>query len=309
MNMKDKDIGIRFIRANKPAKKIDDLTKAQQKTMAFGSDQGFATHVFLTKKYDGRWSEIHKNGDEVKFYTSNSAEFLLPRIADEIIEKYKGINFIAETEFVGDTKGKLGQRRHTGIMTTWVTRTNKGLHNDDTGFFKMFNLLAYEDEEGNHFSWRTSPAEVRFKAMEYMRNIGGTEHLEILKPLRMPYNEAVTHVNEHWLNKGWEGGVAVLPQHMHQPAKRSKTSIKIKGNNFLKVKVIGFKWGQNAFEDLVGSLEVQDADGLIFNVSSGLSMEEREIEYYEEHIEGHDVLIHYDAIMDTYVCPKLIKIL
>lgn len=243
-------------------------------------------------KYDGHYVQIHKRGKEVKFFTSGGKEFYLPEVAKELLQNDE--DFILEAEYIGESFGKLGDRRKAAKLTTYRTEFSKGIVS------------------------KTNPSKDKFKVFDAINVwIPFIERLYFLKSLKLgSYLERVnyypevnlTDINsETFISLGFEGLFLKHKSHMYKPGKRQITAIKDKGNRLTAdLRCIEVLYGEGKYSNLIGSLLLMDSKGMTVNVGSGMSDFDRSKphEYYLNKI----VEIKYEQIIDTYIQPIFIGV-
>jgi ATP-dependent DNA ligase len=247
---------------------------------------------FASIKYDGQYVQIHKIGNKVKFFTSGGKEFYLRDIAIDLIRFNQNVDFILEAEFIGESKGKLGDRTKCGILTTWRTEYTKGYtHLCSNNKFKVFDIII----EGIPFERR----------------------LNILKSLKLPkqlelveYKSKKLQEAKRWLydiiKHGYEGVYLKAKNHFYVPGKRLNTAIKLKKRPTADLRCVDILEGEGKYEGLIGALLLIDSEGRIVSVGSGLQDWERQLP--KKHFLGKIIEIEYEQILDTYIQPTYVRI-
>ena len=247
----------------------------------------------VSVKYDGNYIQIHKKGNEVKFFTSGNKEFYWRDIANYLIINNVGKDFILEGEYIANTKGKLGDRTKAAKLTTYRINFNKGIITDLPGDEKVmiFDLID---------------TNLKFK-----------KRLNKLRDLNLPYNlQLVKHQltvfpNLDKLSKearleGYEGIYAKTIDYMYLPGKRVNNAIKLKLRPTADLLCINVESGEGKYEGMIGSLVLKDSKGRIVRVGSGLDDSDRMKE--PNYFIGKVIEIEYEQILDTYIQPTFITI-
>ena len=252
---------------------------------------------YVSTKYDGNYVQIHKVGNEVKFYTSSGKEFYLIDVADELIRNNVDIDFAIECEYIASTNGKLGSR---GKCTTTTFRTlfNKSLPSyANDAILMCFDIiyLKYTEEDDFANLGRFS------KRLRYRDSLRLGPNIKLVKH-EGPFSlDKCKEMAKELTNLGWEGIMCYSPDHIYSEGKRQNTSVKIKGRPTADLKCIGIEEGEGKYTGLIGSLILQDDKGRIVKVGSGLD----DIDRYTHHnyFIGSMIEIEYEQILDTYIQP------
>ena len=254
---------------------------------------GKDAYWLVSVKYDGNYIQIHKKGNEVKFFTSGNKEFYWRDIANYLVINNIGRDFILEGEYIANTKGKLGDRTKAAKLTTYRTNFNKGIVMDLPGDEKVmiFDLID---------------TNLKFK-----------KRLNKLRDLNLPYNlqlvkhQLATFPNLDKLSKearleGYEGIYAKTINHMYLPGKRVNNAIKLKLRPTADLLCIDVEPGEGKYEGMIGSLVLKDSKGRIVKVGSGLDDSDRMKE--PNYFIGKVIEIEYEQILDTYIQPAFVTI-
>ncbi|MDX9738861.1 MAG: hypothetical protein RBT33_00895 [Candidatus Dojkabacteria bacterium] len=254
-------------------------------------------NVMVSTKYDGHYIQIHKRGRNISFFTSGNKEFRLPALERLICSGLKHLDeeFILEAEYIGASKGKLGDRRFAGNTTTWRTEFSKGIHSEINVaketfvVFDIINASAYGNSYPNF--------EDRLRVLNKLELTG----LVKAKHTLMSFSDAAK-VAKELVAQGWEGAIAKYPSHMYKPGSRVKTALKIKFRPTADLVCIGCLSGEGKYSNMIGSLVLKDPITLeTVNVGSGLTDELRAkgVEYFI----GKVVEISYDTKHESYIQP------
>lgn len=244
---------------------------------------------YMSTKYDGNYVQIHKNGDVVKFYTSGGKRFYIPAIAEMLIANNQGKSFILEAEYINNRSGKLGDRVFASKLTTYRTEFSHGrksVINEDEKFM-VFDIIITDMA----FSERLD------KLMQIKFRSG---YLEVAKQKLVHYNE-IQKLARVAAQEGWEGIILKSPDHLYREGKRVNDAIKVKHRLEAALMCVGVTAGEGKYEGMIGSLVLEDSEGLTVSVGSGLSDDERA--NFPDYYVGELVEIEYEQKLDTYIQP------
>lgn len=251
-------------------------------------------------KYDGNYVQIHKIGEDVKFFTSGNKQFYLHYIAREICRIFAGHDVIIEAEYLGNSEGKLGDRRHAAKLTTYRTAFEKGetpsaVVGKDT--FMVFDILKHNDNPQIVFR-------ERIKLLESFNNYSPYVKLvEFSEPMDLKFAKTLATIH---VSKGYEGCYAKQASHMNMPGKRVNTAIKLKIRPTADLLCIAVTVGEGKYKGKIGSLLLKDTFGRTCSVGSGLSDTERSLP--KDYFIGKIIEINYEQILDTYIQPTYVCI-
>lgn len=252
-------------------------------------------NYYISKKYDGNYVQIHKIGDTVRFFTSGNKEFYIPEVAHELLTLSPDDSFILEAEYIGTSKGKLGDRTKACKLTTYRTNFEKGLKTtfDSRERFKVFDVII-------------------------PRNMSFQERLRRLQSLKLGnYLEVVEYSGKYSLvmckqiardyaNDGYEGAYIKHSGHIYLPGKRINDAIKLKYRKTADLLCIDIIKGEGKYLGMIGSLVLQDSKGRIVAVGSGLNDNDRAKDFST--FLGQVIEVEYEQIIDTYIQPTYIRI-
>lgn len=269
----------------------------QQKAKTYGKDTIKDTSGlwYLSKKYDGHQVFIKKVGTTVVFTTSAGKPFDIESIRKDL-QSIEG-DFILVGEYLYNCEGKLGSRGLSAKLTTFRTNYSKGIRN-----YKPDELLS------NIMVFDCIP----IKNGELITHTIFSDRVRFLKSLRLPmglervdftlttFGEALKIVKQ-WTNCGYEGGMLQRTNTFYYPGKRVHHAVKIKPRKTADLLCIGVEQGQGKYKDLIGALTLEDSQGVIVSVGSGLTDEQRTKganSFLNKVIE-----IEYERIDTTYIQP------
>jgi len=258
-------------------------------------------------KYDGHYTQIHKVGNKVRFFTSGGKEFYLAHIANELLNLFNAnIDFVLEAEYIANTTGKLGNRGKAAKLTTYRTNFEKGIDNScvpGEDIFKVFDCISYSDNSNGDYMIENLPFISR---LEYLKSIYLGGHLQLVMFTSIFSLSELKKLAKDYVNDGYEGMYLKSPQHRYLPGKRVNDAIKLKLRPTADLLCVGINDGEGKYEGMIGSLVLVDSVGRTVNVGSGLDDSQRQVNIYnyiDEVIE-----IEYEQILDTYIQPTFVSI-
>lgn len=286
------------------------LNKQPQKGKAFDKLPTKVLNEFETKeylvsaKYDGNQIFIIKRNNKVTWYTSDWKRFDIPGIGLELLHNKE--DFVLVAEFMYNCSGKLGDRRKSAILTTLRTCFNKSIPNPSTFKeyqcnIKVFDCIVYENLglislPKYHMKYRDRLSIAHLLFMP--------DTLSVITTV-LNTGKGATISAKKLVNEGWEGCMLVEPDSYYHFGKRVNHSIKLKYRKTADLLCIDVLQGEGKYAEMIGSLVLQDSEGRIVNVGSGLSDLDRNIaDYYI----GKIIEIEYEQIIDTYQQPVFIQI-
>ena len=266
------------------------------------------TGLYLcSTKYDGNYVQIHKFGNEVKFFSSGGIEFRLWDLEVELIKLNPNVNFIVEAEYIGYTDGSLGSRGEC-TTTTYRTRTAKGFDNVDLGDikFKVFDIIHYENVE------ITYPIDYILSSkftdrLELFKSIDLGSNLELVEFSTLALEDAVVRA-KYEVSMGGEGLFGKKGTHLIKDGKRVNDAIKIKFYPQKTLEFVGIKPGQGKYNGMIGSLILIDEernDELVY--ISGMSDELRRKS--PDFFIGKKVKFEYESFNKTYVQARFLELI
>jgi len=257
-------------------------------------------------KYDGHYTQIHKTGTKVRFFTSGGKEFYIAHIARELLNLFNAnIDFVLEAEYIAGTDGKLGNRGRAAKLTTYRTNFEKGLGNDCTAgedIFKVFDCISYSDKSSGDYMIENTPFT---KRLEYLKSIYLGSHLQLVVFTSVFSLSELKKLAKDFVNDGYEGMYLKSPHHRYLPGKRVNDAIKLKLRPTADLLCIDIEEGEGKYLGLIGSLVLKDSEERIVKVGSGLTDEQRM--YNSNDYIGKVIEIEYEQILDTYIQPTFVR--
>lgn len=252
---------------------------------------------YLSTKYDGNYVQIHKLGDIVRFFTSGGKEFYHELVADALIKANPNVDFILETEFISNTRGKLGDRVHAAKLTSYRTNFTKGLANiglnTNSDIFKVFDVIIFNIPWEERFNWLVNI----YKQTEFTPTVNYT----FVDSLGTAISTA-----QQLIQLGFEGAIIKHKSHVYQPGKRVNTVIKLKYRKTADLECIGIVEGEGKYAGMIGALLLRDELNRVVSVGSGLDDAQRALPINT--YLGKTIEISYEQILDTYVQPTFVCI-
>lgn len=282
-------------------KALDKLTKKEAAS--------FDTDIFaVSTKYDGNQIFIVKRNNKVTWFTSDNKQFDIPGLGAELLHNKS--DFILVAEFMYNCEGKLGDRKHSAILTTLRTCWNKSIANpitfkENLCNIKVFDCLPYQNSDLCSFVQYDLVQENR---LEVARLLFFPVQISKVKHRLMTGAKAKLHA-KNLANIGWEGVMCIDPKSKYQPGKRVNYSVKLKYRKTADLLCIDVTAGDigSKYENSIGALVLQDSEGRIVSVGSGLDDNDRRPELSDYYV-GKIIEIEYEQIMDTYIQPVYVQV-
>jgi len=242
--------------------------------------------VIASIKYDGRNTEVHKRGKVITYVTSGGKEFTL--LNNTPFDQLPDGHYFAEMMGHG-VEGKLGDRVHSGIQTTFVTNTSKKIANNNKELrWVIFSYLNDDDYNKN-------------KASTGYRNILSriNEWGNLLGLNFVPDNRLIgdrVHLDAYYAAiraLGYEGLMVAQPDMIWaNSTSRLKTLVKMKIRPTMKAVCIGTTEGEGKYVGKIGAL-VLDC-----GVSVGSGMTDNERSRKPASYIGKVIEISYESLSD-----------
>lgn len=282
-------------------KALDKLPKKES--------ESFDTDIFsVSTKYDGNQIFIVKRNNKVTWFTSDFKQFDIPGLGTELLHNKS--DFILVAEFMYNCEGKLGARKHSAILTTLRTCWNKSIANplsfkEELCNIKVFDCIPYLVTDLCSFLQYDLLQENR---LEVASLLFFPAQISKTKSKLMTGAEAKLY-SKKLVNEGWEGVMCIDPKSKYQAGKRVNYSVKLKYRktaDLLCIDVVAGEIGSK-YENSIGALVLQDSEGRIVSVGSGLDDKDRKPELADYYI-GKIIEIEYEQIMDTYIQPVYVQV-
>lgn len=282
-------------------KALDKLPKKES--------ESFDTAIFsVSTKYDGNQIFIVKRNNKVTWFTSDCKQFDIPGLGTELLHNKS--DFILVAEFMYNCEGKLGDRKHSAILTTLRTCWNKSIANplsfkEELCNIKVFDCIPYLVTDLCSFLQYDLLQENR---LEVASLLFFPVQISKTKSKLMTGAEAKLY-SKKLVNEGWEGVMCIDPKSKYQSGKRVNYSVKLKYRktaDLLCIDVVAGEIGSK-YENSIGALVLQDSEGRIVSVGSGLDDKDRKPELADYYI-GKIIEIEYEQIMDTYIQPVYVQV-
>lgn len=271
--------------------------------------ESFDTDVFaVSTKYDGNQIFIVKRNNKVTWFTSDWKQFDIPGLGTELLHNKS--DFILVAEFMYNCEGKLGDRKKSAILTTLRTCWNKSIANplsfkEELCNIKVFDCIPYVTSDLCSFLHYNLVQENR---LEVASLLFFPNQISKTKSKLLTGAEAKLY-SKKLVNEGWEGVMCIDPKSKYQAGKRVNYSVKLKYRktaDLLCIDVVAGEIGSK-YENSIGALVLQDSEGRIVSVGSGLDDKDRQPELTDYYI-GKIIEIEYEQIMDTYIQPVYVCI-
>jgi DNA ligase-1 len=258
-----------------------------------------STMYLVSTKYDGNRIFIVKKHGAISCFTSDWKQFDFPgNMLNELLDN--PLDFVLEAEFNNNSIGKLGDRVHSAILTTFRTNFSKGL-NSSTPLgqcqIKVFDcILIASDKQVLQFS------------IPYKERLANAKTLKLPDCMSVITTTLVTGIEAKVLakvlvNDGWEGLMCVEPDSLYTPGKRGNHIVKLKYRKTADLLCIGVEPGEGKYKGMIGALTLKDSEGRVVSVGSGLNDTDRVLS--NKYI-GRIIEIEYEQILDTYIQPTFV---
>ena len=260
------------------------------------------TEYLVSTKYDGNRIFIVKRGSNIRYFTSDWKEFVFPPLSFFLLTN--PLDFCLECEFNYNSIGKLGDRVHSAILTTWRTLFNNNI--SAVGItckpaqvqIKVFDFLAILD---NRLMFNV-PYETRLAAARELQLPGHMQVVTTSKMLGFDASLAAKNI----VKQGWEGLMCVEPNSIYTPGKRGNHIVKLKYRKTTDLLCIGVEEGEGKYLGMIGALVLKDSKGRVVSVGSGLDDADR-LGLHVYYI-GKIIEIEYEQIIDTYIQPTFVGV-
>ncbi len=271
--------------------------------------ESFDTDIFaVSRKYDGNQIFIVKRNNKVTWFTSDWKQFDIPGLGTELLHNKS--DFILVAEFMYNCEGKLGDRKKSAILTTLRTCWNKSIANplsfkEELCNIKVFDCIPYITSDLCSFLHYDLAQENR---LEVASLLFFPAQISKDKSKLMTGAEAKLYAKK-LVTEGWEGVMCIDPKSKYQSGKRVNYSVKLKYRktaDLLCIDVVAGEIGSK-YENSIGALVLQDSEGRIVSVGSGLDDSDRQPELADYYI-GKIIEIEYEQIMDTYIQPVYVQV-
>ena len=269
--------------------------------------ESFDTDIFsVSTKYDGNQIFIVKRNNRVTWFTSDWKQFDIPGLGTELLHNKS--EFILVAEFMYKCEGKLGDRKNSAILTTLRTCWNKAIANpilfkEELCNIKVFDCIPYIDYE--LFSLLNYDL-VQENRLEAASLLFFPAQISKTKSKLMTGAEAKLY-SKKLVNDGWEGVMCIDPKSKYQSGKRVNYSVKLKYRKTADLLCIDILAGEGKYENSIGALVLQDSEGRLVSVGSGLNDSDRKPDLADYYL-GKIIEIEYEQIMDTYIQPVYVQV-
>ena len=244
--------------------------------------------VFIEPKYDGVRviAKVTREG-VVQTLSRSGKEFTAFDSLKEDISKI-GLEIFAKQVAVGNcTAIFLDGEVTSGSFNETVSSARKKDTDDKDAIYHVFDAFALAD--GVYFSIGENAEERREVISRY---IGKDGRVRLIQRLIASNESEVNNITSAWMNMGLEGSIVKLREGEYQ-FKRSYNWMKIKAEETIDVKVIGFFEGLGKYQNQLGGFIV-DVDGVSVNIGGGFTDEQRK-EFWElrESMPGRMIEVEY----------------
>lgn len=275
-------------------KALDKLPKKE--TAAFDE-----TIFVVSTKYDGNQIFIVKRNNKVTWFTSDWKQFDVPGLGTDLLNNQS--DFVLIAEFMYNCEGKLGDRPKSAILTTLRTCWSKAIANPKTFKeelcnIKVFDCLMYNND-GLFTGLNTT---IRYADRLSTANLLHLPNQISVIRYKLLSGKDAKNITKVTVKDGWEGNMCLVPNSMYQIGKRVNYSVKLKYRKTVDLLCIDVIAGTGKYSEMIGALVLQDSEGRIVSVGSGLDDKDRKPELSDWYL-GKIVEIEYEQILDTYIQP------
>ena len=242
-------------------------------------------------KYDGNSVVVEIRNGRATYYTSGSLKYTHTDDGAECFEWALDGYYMCE-RIAG--KGKLGDRVRCNLRGPKTNQTSSW-HN-----YIVFDYLSIDDYTAGHTH---KPYETRY--FDLLNS--GVNADSIVRFNIIDSHEQLDKLLKDVVNDGYEGLMLYQPDFKWKDTKsRTVDLVKYKGRRSADLLCIGIKDGTGKYEGLIGSLLLEDSEGRICNVGSGLNDSDRSkaFSYFVDKV----IEIEFEQIIDTYIQPTFIQI-
>ena len=257
------------------------------------------TEYLVSTKYDGNRIFIVKIGSRLSFFTSDWKPFNFPQIP-ELLENYQ--DFSLECELNYNSIGKLGDRVHSAILTTWRTNFNKGICTRSLDISKV-QIKVFDYLEITSTGYTTKVP--YYHRLEIARTLKLPKFIQVITTAKMLGIDAKLAA-KNMVKQGWEGLICVEPNSYYDIGKRGNHIVKLKYRKTADLLCIGVEEGEGKYQGMIGALVLKDSVGRVVSVGSGLDDQDR-LGLHVYYI-GKIIEIEYEQIIDTYIQPTFVGV-
>jgi len=237
---------------------------------------------YASVKFDGTFIRLERDVDGNCRMFTRTKEFYCPNLA-KIMDELGGV-FKLDCEYIGDSKGKLGDRVKANLGTH-IANFRKGIRDVDLiGRVLIFDIVS------------NRPFKDRLLDLSTDR-IYGRDGLKVTFVFHdyVDTLERATEVSEETINEGYEGIYIKHKDHMYLEGKRVNDAIKIKAKPTIDCICVEVEKGKGKYKGMLGAL-VLEYKGNRFNVGTGFTDKQRE-KNKKKHWVGKTIEIGYEQII------------
>ena len=243
------------------------------------------------KKYDGNYVVIEVGEDYRINHTSGGLAYTHTDYAGRIFDGADVGYYLCE-RIHGE--GKLGARNRCNLRGPKDKQTSTG-HN-----YKVFGMVTHEEYDQGHSCRKY----VQHRADLVMTGIP-EDVMVVGRPMHS--REQLDAYLIEVVKDGYEGLMLYDYDWTWKDTKSRKTSLsKYKKRRTADLLCIGTTKGEGKYEGLIGALVLQDSNGRVVSVGSGLSDTARHNS--PSGFIGSVIEIEFEQIVDTYIQPTYIRV-
>jgi ATP-dependent DNA ligase len=242
-------------------------------------------------KYDGNYVVVEVINTKVKFTTSGGLNYTHTDRGGDIFNMVIDGYYLAERIY---DKGLLGQRFKCNLTGPKKDQKSTG-HT-----YKVFDYLSIDD-------YRSGKTRLPYYQRQVSLNSSGIPKDKIAS---LTILENIKELENYFLQateNGYEGIMVINPDWCWTDTTSRKVDFcKYKKRPTADLKCIDTELGEGKYTGLIGALVLEDSEGRIVRVGSGLSDELRN--YHEDYFIGKIIEVEYEQLKDTYIQPVFLGI-
>lgn len=250
--------------------------------------------VLLQIKYDGVRIIIINKEREVKFFTRNGKEVILPKLQKELEDK-PFMNYMIDTEVTLET-GKMEDRTKVSGMVN--SAMHGGTVDEGKLMFNCFDFMALSQWEAAACD---DAYDIRHTMLDAALGDIAIGQLKIADTKEAHNIDAVNELYNAAIDAGFEGLILKQADHLYT-FKRSKDWVKLKEIKTADLTCYAIQAGDGKYEGFIGALMCKgtvEGKEIKVNVGSGLKDIERSMR--ESYFMYQTIEVKYNAVIQDSV--------
>ncbi len=241
-------------------------------------------------KYDGNYTVTEVRDGRIRHYTSGGLVYTHTTFEPLFIGVMDGY-YLAERIA---KEGQLGQRRYCALTGP---KSNQKSTNHT---YKVFDYITPDD-----YAAGVSSRDYSDRYIQLCNS--GIDKESIVEFDLILTKESLYEKLKEVVNNGYEGLMLYQPDFIWKDTKsRTIDLCKLKSRPTVDLLCVGTKGGEGKYEEVIGSLTLQDKKGNQVSVGSGLSDTDRNVSHTFYH--GKVIEIEYEQMINTYIQPTFIRV-